>query len=209
MTGDPRWSVVIPVKGGSGKSRLGDDPRRAELAWAFAQDSVDATLAAASVAEVIVVSADPDTASRLFREARIVADPGLGLNAAVRAGLDLVRDPRTHRAVLLSDVPALTADELDQALDAASMVPRALVPDADGTGTVLTTALAGVRHSLRFGSGSRALHREAGYQELTFPPTWGLRRDVDLGEHLEELGPLRVGRHTRSVLSGSAALLHS
>ncbi|BDI21841.1 2-phospho-L-lactate guanylyltransferase [Herbiconiux sp. L3-i23] len=204
-----RWSVVVPVKGAAGKSRLGDDPRRARFAWAFAQDAVAAVVATADVGEVIVVCADVEDARRMFPAARIVADPGRGLNAAIRAGLETVPDARADTAVLLGDVPALTSGELAAALLAARGFERALVPDADGSGTVLTTAREGTRHVPRFGSDSRVLHEAVGYREIFVPAESGLRRDVDALSHLEGIDPSRLGAHTRAVLTGSAAPLRS
>ena len=186
--GTTRWTVVIPVKGATGKSRLGvDDGGR--LALAIALDTVEAALAA--VTTVIVVTAEGER----FTGATIVPDPGEGLGAAIEAGV-AAADPDSGVAVLLGDLPGMRPGELVTALRAAAGHPRSFVADADGTGTVLAAARAGERHELGFGPGSRAAHAAAGYVELV--GDWpGLRRDVDLLEHFDGLD---VGPRTRREL---------
>jgi 2-phospho-L-lactate guanylyltransferase len=101
-------------------------------------------------------------------------------------------------AVLLGDVPALQSAELAAALALAERHPLAFVPDADGTGTVLITALVASDHAPSFGSGSRAAHAAAGYFELDLPSKSGLRRDVDTPEHLAALAS-RLGPRTAAL----------
>lgn len=178
------WVVVVPVKGTAGsKSRL---DASLELARAIALDTVEVALA---VAPVIVVTDAASAADFVALGARVVDDPGAGLNAAIAAGLESA-NPDVATAVLLGDHPALTAVELRDALAAASDVQRALVADADGTGSALTTVLPGERHRPQFGVGSRVAHVAEGYLELD--GDWpGLRRDVDTAEDFEglALGP--------------------
>jgi 2-phospho-L-lactate guanylyltransferase len=178
------WVVVVPVKGTArSKSRL---DASAELARAIALDTVEAALACG---DVIVVTSGESAPDFVALGARVVDDLGSGLNPAIAVGLDAA-GPHVATAVLLGDHPALTPTELREALAAASRVPRAIVADADGTGSALTTALPGVDHHLAFGAGSRHLHVEAGYVELD--GDWpGLRRDVDTAADLDglELGP--------------------
>ena len=75
------WVCVVPVKGSAGaKSRLGQLPEsfpaRGDLAEAFALDTVAALLAAPSVEQVLVVTADPAAAAPLAAlGARIVPEP--------------------------------------------------------------------------------------------------------------------------------------
>lgn len=184
------WVIVVPVKGTAGsKSRM---DASAELALAIALDTVEVALA---VARVIVVTHPPAAADFVVLGARVVDDPGTGLNAAIAAGLESV-GPETATAVLLGDHPALNCAELREALTAASRVPRALVADSDGIGSALTTALPGVEHRLAFGTGSRHAHVAAGYRELE--GDWpGLRRDVDVAADLEGL---HLGPRTRRAL---------
>ncbi|WP_166873759.1 2-phospho-L-lactate guanylyltransferase [Salinibacterium sp. ZJ450] len=196
------WSLVLPVKGADGKSRLAlaDDRLRSPLAIAFALDAIDAVLAAGSVGRVIVVTSDVAVAGALHgSRAEIVPDPGEGLNAAIRSGLAVLE--LAHPAgVLLADLPALTAHDLDAALAVAATHPLAMVPDADGTGTTLSTALRADALVPRFGAGSRAVHEQAGHVPIELPATSGLRRDVDSEPDLRQALALGVGRHTRAAL---------
>jgi 2-phospho-L-lactate guanylyltransferase len=184
------WVIVVPVKGTAGsKSRL---DASAELARAIALDTVDVAL---TVAPVVVVTDAASAADFVRLGARVVDDPGGGLNAAIAAGVESVA-PGSATAILLGDHPALTSAELSDALVAASGVPRGLVADADGTGSALTTALPGERHQFEFGEGSRQAHAAAGYLELE--GNWpGLRRDVDTAADLDGL---ELGPRTRSAL---------
>ncbi|MER3387364.1 MAG: 2-phospho-L-lactate guanylyltransferase [Microcella pacifica] len=194
-------SLVIPVKGGPGaKSRLvGDAAERAALASAIALDTVEAARAASAVGELVVVGGLPER----LQGVRVVDDPGGGLLAAVDAGL-AVLDPDLPAAVLLGDLPALQPDELSRALAAADGHDRAFVPDAEGTGTTLIVARAGVPHVARFGAASAARHRGEGYVELELPPLSGLRRDIDTREQLEAAASLVLGARTRALLSRTA-----
>lgn len=178
-----RTTVVIPVKGNAeSKSRFGPGDHAA-FAKAMALDTVEA---AARVADIVVVTNAPWATELAELGAAVVADPGGGLIPAIEAGLATVSGAT---AVLLGDVPGLQGHELGAALEAAASHPRAMVADADGDGTVLVVAQAGQRHSLAFGDRSRAAHAAAGYVDL--PGTWpGLRRDVDLPEHLLDLAHL-------------------
>ncbi|MGV3733453.1 MAG: 2-phospho-L-lactate guanylyltransferase [Microcella sp.] len=203
-----RVSLVIPVRDpASAKSRLavGDDPaahaRRAALAAAIALDTVTAARAAREVGEVIVVG----TLASALDGVQVLDDPGYGLLVAVGAGL-AAAEPAAPTAVLLGDLPALQPADLDAALVAASEHHWAFVPDAEGTGTTLVTAAAGLPHALRFGEGSAEQHRDAGYVELDVPERSGLRRDIDTPAQLAALAELAAAG---AVLLGprTAALL--
>jgi len=203
-----RVSLIIPVRDpASAKSRLavGDDPaahaRRAALAAAIALDTVTAARAAREVGEVIVVG----TLASALEGVRVLDDPGYGLLVAVGAGL-AAADAAAPTAVLLGDLPALQPADLDAALVAASEHHWAFVPDAEGTGTTLVTAAAGLPHALRFGEGSAEQHRDAGYVELEVPERSGLRRDIDTPAQLAALAELAAAG---AVLLGprTAALL--
>lgn len=188
----PDFTIVIPVKGTpAAKSRFGSGDN-SPLALAMALDTVEVAL---TVADVIVVTVNGDEFERLG--ARVIADPGKGLNAAIRAGLAAASGPT---AVLLGDHPALTAAELSDALAAASAHPRSLVADADREGSALTASLS--THEPAFGAGSRAAHLARGYVELD--GDWpGLRRDVDTAEQLDSLA--HIGPRTRKVWRGDQA----
>lgn len=202
----PGWTVVIPVKGSSGKSRL-EHPDRAELASAIALDTIDAVCRAEHVAEVVVVTADGELALRVVSDAgagsrplvRVVPDPGGGLNPAIAAGLTAV-EPARHRAALLGDLPALHPADVDAALELAATHDRAYVPDAEGTGTTLLAALPGVPLEPAFGGGSAARHAGAGFAALDIPATSTLRRDVDTADQLHSAVGLGLGPRTSALL---------
>lgn len=186
------WTIVVPVKGTSAsKSRFGPGDHR-DLALAMALDTVEAALA---VAPVIVVTIAGEEFQSLG--ARVVADRGGGLAGAVATGLAAAR-PDAGAAVLLADHPALQSQELRAALDAAAEHRRAVVADADGTGTALLAARSPDDHDPAFGVGSHESHLARGYVDLV--GVWpGLARDVDVPEHLEGL---TWGRRTRAFLRG-------
>ncbi|MFL0410368.1 2-phospho-L-lactate guanylyltransferase [Microbacterium paludicola] len=202
----PGWTVVIPVKGSSGKSRLAH-PDRAELASAIALDTIDAVCRAENVAEVIVVTADGELALRVVSDAgagprplvRVVPDPGNGLNPAIAAGVAAV-EPSRHRAALLGDLPALHPADLDAALELAAAHDRAYVPDAEGTGTTLIAAVPGVPLEPGFGGDSAARHADAGFAALDIPATSTLRRDVDTADQLHSAVGLGLGPRTSALL---------
>lgn len=202
----PGWTVVIPVKGSTGKSRL-EHPDRAALATAIALDTIDAACRARHVTEVVVVTSDGEFALEAVSDVaaaprplvRVVPDPGAGLNPAISAGL-AAADERRPRAALLGDLPALHPDDLDAALERAGQHDRAHVPDAEGTGTTLIAARPGVPLEPAFGDGSAARHAESGFAPLDVPATSTLRRDVDTAEQLRAAAHLGLGRRTSILL---------
>ena len=138
-----RWGLVVPVKSlAHAKTRLGprsEDERR-QLAVAFARDTLAAALAGLEVARVVVVTGDPDVVAALRRPEVDFLDEGDstggGLNAAILQGARLLRDqdPQLGTAALCADLPALRAEELDEALRQAAGHAHAFVADATGLG---------------------------------------------------------------------------
>ena len=205
------WIVVIPVKGtADAKSRFGDElADRAGVALAIALDTVSAALLASTVVGVIVVAGAAVAAAFDELDALVVVEhEPAGLAAAIASGIELASElgaPGRGTAVLLGDLPALAPEELDAALALAAAHERAMVADADGTGTVLVTAADGATHATAFGAGSAAAHTAAGYVPLELPASSGLRNDVDT---LDQLTALRGGmgeRTERALDSGRAA----
>jgi 2-phospho-L-lactate/phosphoenolpyruvate guanylyltransferase len=208
MPTNPRWSVVVPVKRPEvAKTRLADlaGARRAELARAFAADTVAAALACPDVADVVVVTDDAQTASAVATAgALVVADePAAGLNAALRHGADLVRrrHPDGYIAALSADLPALRPEELATTLRAASAHPVSFVGDAAGIGTTLYAVTRMEAFEPRFGGRSRATHRAGGAVELTVPDTPSVHRDVDTAVDLWDALRLGVGARTAAVVA--------
>jgi 2-phospho-L-lactate guanylyltransferase len=162
--GMPRlgWTVVIPVKpAADGKSRLRLPPaHRHAIVRAIALDTIEAAAACDRVARVRVVTADEPLLAAVASHdgVDVVRDSASGLGAAIELGL-AVTGTDLARAVLLGDLPALKPRELSDALSLAARHDLAFVPDADGAGTVLATARAGVPFRPLFGVNSAAAPR--------------------------------------------------
>jgi 2-phospho-L-lactate guanylyltransferase len=203
------WTVVLPVQHAErGKSRLvaPDGVSRADLARAIALDSLEAVLSSAAVRRVVLVTSDPVVSTTAGSrpgapEVDVLADPEGGLTAAVQAGAEraLALQPDAPVAVLLADVPALRGSDLTAALTEAGSHARAVVPDLDGTGTVLLTAAPHISLRHAFGAGSAQRHGELGAVRLDLELP-RLRRDVDTAAGLRAAQALGVGPATSAVL---------
>lgn len=202
MATEALWTVVVPVKPATrGKSRL--DVRssdRVALARAIALDTIAAVLACDAVAQVLVVTDDQGLAGEELVGVRFVPEGGArGLDAAIAVGMAAVGDGMP-RAALLGDLPALRATELSEALEAAASAPRAVVADAEGTGSTLVTAAAGVAWTSAFGADSFARHVALGCVALPIPDASTLRRDVDTAVQLREAASLGLGPRTGALV---------
>ena len=204
------WALVIPVKRLSvAKSRLAGyaGPRRAELALAFAADTLAAAAACDTVRGVVVVT-DEDSVTELARSMGCLAAPdlpGAGLNAALAHGAAVAARqwPDTGVAALSGDLPALRPRELRLALQAAhegALHRSAFVADTSGDGTTMLAATSAGAFEPQFGPGSAAAHRLSGGVELSQLNIPSLRRDVDTESDLGEAITLGVGPNTRRVL---------
>jgi len=199
-----RWRLIVPVKGQlAAKTRLHPPAgvARADLAHAFALDTITAVVACMPPDHLIAVTSDELTATFVQDQGgTVVADSGEGLNRAVRQGIEYVQRVLGPgpTAVLLGDIPALRPRDLVDALAACSLHARALVPDASGTGTVLLSALSPQDLHPRFGVNSAREHgRDCVRLELDLP---ALRTDVDDDDALRQALAIGVGRHTAAVL---------
>ncbi|MBW9120117.1 2-phospho-L-lactate guanylyltransferase [Microbacterium trichothecenolyticum] len=206
----PRWVVVIPVKRAAhGKSRL-DVPGadRADLARAIALDTIEAAARCELVLQVVVVSDDPVLAreSAMIPALRFVPEGETrGLDAAVATGMTAIDpDGRMPRAALLGDLPSLRPVDLADALQAAASVDRAVVADAEGTGSTLVTAAPGVAWTSSFGDGSFARHVALGCQALAVTDASTLRRDVDTAAQLQVARALGLGSRTAALVADAA-----
>ncbi|MFW5474518.1 NTP transferase domain-containing protein [Knoellia sp. CPCC 206450] len=183
---EPRWHVVVPVKGGpAAKSRLRSslDVRGLDdgaLVAAVAHDTLAVTAAVVGPDHVVVVTAEPgETAYALSQGFVVVPDPGTGLDDACTAGVrEALARGGAHVAVLLGDHPALTAPELMDVLRHGAGHASFFVADAEGTGTALVGTSTGRPPALAFGAGSAARHRDLGHAPLDVEVP-GLRHDVD------------------------------
>jgi 2-phospho-L-lactate guanylyltransferase len=198
------WRVIVPVKGHlSAKTRLHPPSgvARADLAHALALDTLTAALSCVTPDHLIVVTSDELTTTFVRDQgATIVTDLGDGLNPAVAQGIEYVQRVLGPgpTAVLLGDIPTLRPEDLAGALSQCSMHPRAFVPDASGTGTVLLSALSPHDLKPRFGAHSAREHGRTHIRLDLDMPT--LRTDVDDDETLRKALAIGVGRHTAAVL---------
>jgi 2-phospho-L-lactate guanylyltransferase len=199
-----RWRLIVPVKGQlSAKSRLHPPAgvARADLAHAFALDTITAAFAVIPATQLVVVTSDEHTAAFVRDQGGIVvADGGDGLNPAIRLGIEYVERVLGlgPTAVLLGDIPTLRPQDLVNALALCARHPRALVPDAAGLGTVLLTALSPRDLDPRFGQGSAGEHsRDSIRLDLDLP---ALRTDVDDDQALRSAFTIGVGIHTAVAL---------
>jgi 2-phospho-L-lactate/phosphoenolpyruvate guanylyltransferase len=199
-----RWRLIVPVKGQlAAKSRLHppDGVARADLAHAFALDTITAVVACIPPAQVVVVTSDERTATFVLdRGGAVMADNGKGLNPALRQGIDYVASTMGPgpTAILLADIPSLRPEDLIDALMACAVQPQAFVPDAAGSGTVLLSALSPEGLHPRFGPSSADQHAHDFVRlDLDLP---ALRTDVDDDQALRRAVEIGVGRHTAAVL---------
>jgi 2-phospho-L-lactate/phosphoenolpyruvate guanylyltransferase len=202
------WSVVVPAKRlAVAKTRLrpftdaGPLPHD-ELVLALLSDTVAAALACPVVAEVVVVTDDPEAAAAVRAlGARTVADaPDRGLNPALEHGAGEAAG--TAVAALSSDLPALRPADLETAL-AQARYGRSFVADAAGTGTTLLAAVGTALRPL-FGPGSAEAHRASGATQLA--GDWpGLVRDVDTEADLRAALALGAGPRTTALAGGLRA----
>ena len=198
------WRLIIPVKGQlTAKSRLHPPTgvARADLAHAFALDTITAVVACIPPSQLVVVTSDQLTAAFVRNLGGVViADKSHGLNPALRQGIEyveVVHGPGPT-AILLADIPTLRPEDLSSALSVCAMHPQALVPDAAGSGTVLLSALSPQGLHPRFGSHSAAHHAlDCVRLDLDLP---ALRTDVDDDQGLRRAVEIGVGRHTAAVL---------
>jgi len=200
------WTVVMPVKSlAAAKSRLAH-PSPHALSLAFLLDALDAVLATPDVAEVIVVTGDPEvTAAASEAGCRIVDDRGHpGINAAAAWGASHATDGGV--AVMVSDLPCLTPAACATALRLAAQHATSFLPDADGQGTTMWFATPGHEVGTAFGVGSRAAHAGAGAVDLVVhhpgdaEALLPARRDVDTLADLTDARRVGVGPHCRALL---------
>lgn len=204
---DDDWVVVVPVKTlASAKSRLAElaGDLRPALALAMAVDTVSAAARTDGVAEVIVVTADPDVAAGVSAFATPVTEEPRGLIAAFEFGIATARKRHAERkvALLVSDLPALRPNELELALRHAAL-GNLVVADAAGTGSTLLASPTPALLRPAFGDGSLARHRDLGAAPLDPAGTlglFGLRQDVDTPADLEAALALGVGNATAAVV---------
>jgi len=178
--------VLVPVKAFSrAKARLAgvlDGPSRASLA----REMAGRVLAAADGLAVTVACDDEEVAAWASAAgAQVAWTPGLGLNGAVTAGVDALRQQGVRRVVVAhADLPHARDLTAVVAIDDGVVA----VPDRHDDGTNVLVVPADAGFVFAYGPGSFARHRdEAGRLALAFtvlrPPD--LMWDVDVPADLE------------------------
>jgi 2-phospho-L-lactate guanylyltransferase len=205
------WTAVIPVKRlDTAKSRLGadDDPRRPELALAFALDVLEACQRTPAIGSIIVVTDDREVIASVTSSAPdvvICPEPdGGGLNGAIGRGAGLA----TGAVVALAgDLPCLSPHALEHVLELAEAHDRSLLSDTQGSGTAMLLSHDPAALDPRFGPLSRSAHVQGGCIDLGLDADAharsllaGARRDVDTPADLWDARRIGVGRHTADVL---------
>jgi 2-phospho-L-lactate guanylyltransferase len=196
------YALLVPVKTWErAKSRLGvpDPQTRERLVRAFAHDAVAAAIASEGVAEVYVVTDEPDLVDTGYT---LLPDLGEGdLNRALSAAAVMVaeRRPTLGIAAMCADVPCLVASDLTIALAEIRKAGRSFVADAAGTGTTLLAVPPGFALDPHFGIDSARRHLDSGARGVT-APVRTLRLDVDTTEDLVRAVALGVGEHTTAAL---------
>ncbi|GAA5117606.1 2-phospho-L-lactate guanylyltransferase [Haloechinothrix salitolerans] len=186
------WSIVLPVKSwASAKSRmLGlGFAERITLVQALAEDTLRTIAEMPEVGRCFVV-APPDVLAdlerrvgkRRFREVEDHAG-GVGpdpLNSAFRQGCRAALREGYHQvAMVVGDVPGLTAAGLRDFLRAVPERLSAMMRDSPGSGTTILASRLGDSLHPEFGPGSAERHAAAGAVDLTPRCDPSLSHDVD------------------------------
>ena len=204
-----RLCIVIPMKDPSeAKSRLGGHlppAARAALARTLFRNTLRLVRDVAPEASILVVSRSAQIAPIADAlGARVIDDPGQGLNAAVSAGVDFARG-QGHGSVCV--LPGDLADP--EAGDLAALLARApagplgvVVPSHDGgTNALLLSPPAQI--GFAYGPGSFRAHQDAVVRAglpCIAMPLESLLHDVDT---VADLGP-RLARGLNRSLAGWA-----
>ena len=208
------WTAIIPVKPWAlAKVRLNvsvSNEHRAELARAFSLDVLRCVVDTPEVGQVIVVTVESELQARASSLGAVVlndrplftSDP---LNDAVRLGRSwaLINRPSEPIVVIPGDLPSLTPGALTLALDAMSGFKTAFVPDGEGLGTTLLSAVTPQRLRPFYGAESCRRHCASGcHPVVDVDPR--VRRDVDTVFDFSRARELGIGKET-----GRAARLTS
>jgi 2-phospho-L-lactate guanylyltransferase len=206
------WAIVPAKTLEQAKTRLArvlsPDERRV-LSLAMLRDVLGALCGARTLDRVAVVTAD----AALAAEARavgaaVVAEPGVGQNAALEAGAAYCREQGAGEMLAVSaDLPLLRPAAVEQLIAQAMQAEQSrlvlLAPSRDGTGTnAMLQRPPGILPFL-FGSNSLQRHQQAAAErevkvELVRAP--GLAFDVDTPADLLELAASPGQTQTHAAL---------
>jgi len=183
-----RLALIIPAKSlDLAKSRLGMPAEiRRTIALHLLDHTVRAALLCASVADIAVVTADPEIAAYSRALGAAVVDEGRAgnLNRALRLGRERARSLPGIEAIgyLMADLPLVTHGDITAVFDdyRHAGVP-VIVRDAAGTGTTMLIHERNRRPPLHFGQRSASAHGRAGYVVVAEHVS-AIRSDMDTME---------------------------
>ncbi|WP_073952684.1 2-phospho-L-lactate guanylyltransferase [Streptomyces kebangsaanensis] len=204
------WIALVPAKPfARAKTRcagLTPDARRS-LAKAMLTDVVRRLRGVPAVHSVVVVTADPEVTGLALASGAAASGSGRfpGLNGEVGEALEAVGGaaPAAALALIMGDLAGAGTADYATALTLAARHRRAVVGDADGTGTTLLTLRDAADFRPFLGPGSLRRFHAAGYHDLGVGPSSPLRRDVDTVDHLLSLPPHTLGPATRQWLAAA------
>ena len=186
-------TIVVPVRSfENAKSRLGavlDAEERHELVERLLRRTIAAGLETPGVAEVLVVSPDPEVLAIAAESgARALHQETRGLNHSLSEAREAA-DPDGRLLVLPGDLPGVTPAAITAVIEAASRARRpcvGIVPDRHGRGTNALLLDPPDVIDPAFGGDSRAAHAWlAGSAEATLVELGGpLSLDIDTPDDL-------------------------
>jgi 2-phospho-L-lactate guanylyltransferase len=200
--------ILIPIKNlSTTKQRLSsvlDQPARTELARAMLLDVLQA-VAKCSAKQAAIVTTDLH-ATRLAQEFNFetIADNNVSETAAIEFATQVCESRGIESTLVIpGDIPLITAQELDQILEAAPQEGSVLVPAADGRGTNAAFRRPAGLFPLRFGNDSFKPHLEAARATqkpcvvLSLP---GIALDIDNPKDLRQLLESPGDTYTQGLL---------
>ena len=151
---------------------------------------------ARTVRQVIVVSPERDWVPP---NVPVLADTGESLNGALTQAHRVLCDFGCREVVILpADLPSITADDIDDLVQAAHGGGFAIAPDTHGTGTNALCLVSAQPFSFQFGADSHRLHLDEAVRlglASKVIQRAGLQFDVDLPADLDRLEERRWLTH--------------
>ena len=185
------WALVPVKAGGTGKQRLTPEltpDERSRLIRVMLGEVLAALAGSPRIDGRALLSAEREgvPAGTL-----VLADAGLGLNAALEAALpQLQARGATRVTILFADLPLVTAEDVTQLVAAGDTAAVAIAPDHTGTGTNGLTLALPSAFRLQFGPGSFVRHLQEAARtgsRVQAVRRTGLAFDIDEPEDLAAL----------------------
>lgn len=197
------WDLYLPLKSlSAGKSRFTDltASKRQNLVKAMALDVIAEILKVHAVKEIILVGVTREELG-IPEDDRISSfKSGIysGINKDVQAAE--LRKSNPFRAVILPDIPAVTAREIEVALSVAEDCEQSFIPDWTGTGSTFYASTKENAFAPQFGIESARAHSTANAFRIDSPIFRGIRHDCDQISDLRSIGFATLGIHTRKEM---------